>query len=150
MSLTNPMAVFNVYTCDIWTGNQSAAYDPEFSSPPVQLDFNSSYTLSASGIKCLYWPTPNFDDSTDAGRTKENNIFTSDKWEFDISVSMESSDIIICTGGPTNFSLINRAWTIEGNAEAHDTLPLIQTQMVYAIIEPCPKDINVYYGGNIY
>jgi hypothetical protein len=131
------------YVIDLWRGVKNP---PGQGVPPLLTDFNSSYNLIAQGLLCLYWSTPEYDESRIAGRSKVDNIFTQDKWKFTADVDVRDTDLIVCTFGPNNFPLVGRGWAVSGNTMLHTTTKWSNCQQVYSRL----IDVNVKLRGNSY
>ena len=142
MALKNRQRYLYTYKCDIYKQIQppnETVFD-KIGFPSVLTDFGT-YSLSASGVPCLFWATPELAQSTEIGRTKTVFLQTMDRWKFTADVNIQDTDIIVCTYGPNNFSFVGYAWAVQGNTQTESTISQINSQLVYAKIINPPSTI---------
>ena len=133
MALNLRQQRYYLYTVDIWKQTDppdDATYDLGI---PLRSDYGK-YALSASGVLCQFWSTPEEDSPTAIGRTKTVNIFTMDKFKFHISVDIADTDAIVGVSGPNGWNEVGNVWAVQGNTQSHSTLKISQNQMVYGKI----------------
>ena len=132
--------LFYLYTVDIYR-KVTTPINGDVGTKLVT-DHGSTYSKIASGVKCMFWSTPENDEVTEMGRTKSVNIFTMDRWKFDSAVDIQDTDTIVCTAGPNGFSQVGRCWLVQGNTQNHNTLSISNTQMVYGKLSTAPAGVS--------
>ena len=113
MALTPRQQRFYQYRVSLYRPAVRSALPNDFEAQDEAFEPHSAYR----NVPCYYQSTPEFTNVNPIGLTKEENIFTSDKWYFDAAQDINDSWLIVLTACDTKTSLIGRCWVVQGNSE---------------------------------
>lgn len=126
-------------TCDLYLQlppTRQQVGDPEASDA----SYGYSATPFAAGVLCHYEPTPEFDEPSQQGLTKETNLLTSDKWHFHANQRIEDTMLIVMRG-PIGHPYAGNAWVVQGNAFMNASVPGRPSDSCWVYAKLAPKDL---------
>ena len=134
MSLNRNQRLIYIYRVSLYRPAVRAALPNDFEAQDEAYEPHSAY----QNVLCYYQATPEFTNVNPIGLTKEENIFTSDKWYFDAAQDINDSWLIVLTACATKTSLVGRCWVVQGNSEINDGAASrpVNNLWVYAKLSP--------------
>lgn len=120
-------------TCDLY--EPSFVIDTDFGA----LDQHWEATPTYTDVPCLFEGTPNANSPEMAGSTKQENLFTMDKFHLPIDYPITSGWLIRMQrpGSPST----GYCWVVQGNPEQH--YHHAAAQIVFGVETPLPAGVTL-------
>lgn len=120
------------HLCDIYKPSDLAASGGEAT--------DSTFILSASGVKCCYNSTGVFDDIKPEGLIEIVNIETSDVWQLPAGTEVASRYLIVMKS--PGHELYGRCWLCMGNSTPTDRAPIQTPQRIWVFAKLQPTNVT--------